>query len=68
MASAVAVRTMAQEYDYVFDVDITDGAPALKLPFNVGDNPYTAAELFLENNQLVRIGPFPNPDCVPIQD
>ena len=57
-----------QEYDYVFDVDITDGAPALKLPFNVGDNPYTAAELFLENNQLVRIGPFPNPDCVPIQD
>lgn len=24
-----------KEYDYVFDVDITDGAPPLKLPYNV---------------------------------
>ena len=24
-----------REYDYVFDVDIADGAPPLKLPFNV---------------------------------
>jgi phospholipase A-2-activating protein len=23
-----------KEYDYVFDVDIKDGAPALKLPYN----------------------------------
>ena len=24
-----------QEYDYVFDVDIGEGMPALKLPYNV---------------------------------
>jgi phospholipase A-2-activating protein len=24
-----------KEYDYVFDVDIKDGAPPLKLPYNV---------------------------------
>jgi phospholipase A-2-activating protein len=24
-----------KEYDYVFDVDIQDGVPALKLPYNV---------------------------------
>jgi len=24
-----------KEYDYVFDVDITDGVPPLKLPYNV---------------------------------
>ena len=39
-----------KDYDFVFDVDIQEGAPTLKLPFNIGDNPYTSAELFLENN------------------
>jgi phospholipase A-2-activating protein len=39
-------------YDYVFDVDIQEGAPTLKLPFNAGDNPYDAAERFLESNGL----------------
>ena len=39
-------------YDFVFDVDIAEGAPTLKLPFNVGDNPYDAAERFLETNGL----------------
>lgn len=24
-----------QEYDYVFDVDIQEGKPTLKLPFNI---------------------------------
>ena len=41
-----------QEYDYVFDVDFKDGAPPLKLPFNDGDNPYAAAEQFLETSGL----------------
>ncbi len=27
-------------YDWVFDVDVADGAPARKLPYNAGDNPY----------------------------
>ncbi|TIB97196.1 WD-40 repeat-containing protein [Wallemia mellicola] len=44
-----------KEYDYVFDVDIEDGKPPLKLPYNVSDvieNPYIAAQRFLEKNML----------------
>jgi len=41
-----------REYDYVFDVDIKDGVPALKLPYNVTDNPFAAAQKFLESNDL----------------
>lgn len=41
-----------KEYDYVFDVDIADGAPPLKLPYNVTENPYIAAQRFLETNML----------------
>lgn len=41
-----------KEYDYVFDVDIEDGKPPLKLPYNATDNPYTAAEAFLARYNL----------------
>ncbi|PWZ00297.1 PFU-domain-containing protein [Testicularia cyperi] len=41
-----------KEYDYVFDVDIADGVPPLKLPFNCSENPYAAAQRFLEKNDL----------------
>ncbi|KAF9469300.1 phospholipase A-2-activating protein [Collybia nuda] len=41
-----------KEYDYVFDVDIQDGVPPLKLPYNVTDNPFSAAQKFLETNDL----------------
>lgn len=40
------------EYDYVFDVDIQEGLPALKLPYNATENPYDAARHFLEINEL----------------
>ena len=40
------------EYDYVFDVDIQEGAPPLKLPYNVSQNPYEAAQRFLEKHGL----------------
>uniref|UniRef100_A0A7S2Z8E4 PFU domain-containing protein n=1 Tax=Chloropicon laureae TaxID=464258 RepID=A0A7S2Z8E4_9CHLO len=36
-----------QHYDYVFDVDVQDGVPPLKLPYNRGENPYEAADRFL---------------------
>lgn len=39
-------------YDYVFDVDIEDGKPPLKLPYNVSENPYVAADRFLAANDL----------------
>lgn len=41
-----------KEYDYVFDVDIADGIPPLKLPYNATENPYNAAYKFLERNEL----------------
>lgn len=41
-----------KEYDYVFDIDIEDGKPALKLPFKVTQNPYDAATKFLQDNEL----------------
>lgn len=39
-------------YDFVFDVDIADGAPPLKLALNLSDNPYEIAEQFLAENEL----------------
>lgn len=41
-----------KEYDYVFDVDIADDAPPLKLPYNLNENAYVAAQRFLERNEL----------------
>ncbi|KAG8671905.1 hypothetical protein FPOAC1_005163 [Fusarium poae] len=39
-------------YDFVFDVDIEDGKPPLKLPYNLSENPYERATKFLEDNEL----------------
>lgn len=41
-----------KEYDFVFDVDIQEGAPPLKLPYNAAENPFEAARKFLERNEL----------------
>ncbi|KAI5056625.1 hypothetical protein GOP47_0028443 [Adiantum capillus-veneris] len=41
-----------QQYDFVFDVDIEDGAPVRKLPYNRGDNPYTVADQWLLHEDL----------------
>ncbi|KAI9466370.1 WD40-repeat-containing domain protein [Lactarius psammicola] len=41
-----------KEYDYVFDVDIQDGVPPLKLPYNANENPFSAAQRFLVKNDL----------------
>ncbi|PKU69435.1 phospholipase A-2-activating protein [Dendrobium catenatum] len=40
------------QYDYVFDVDIGDGEPVRKLPYNRGDNPYEVADKWLLNENL----------------
>ena len=40
------------EYDYVFDVDVEDGKPSLKLPYNASQNPYEAATRFIQANDL----------------
>ena len=41
-----------KEYDYVFDVDIEDGKPPLKLPYNLSENPYETATKFIQDNEL----------------
>lgn len=41
-----------KDYDYVFDVDIEDGKPPLKLPYNLSQNPYEAATKFVQDNEL----------------
>jgi phospholipase A-2-activating protein len=43
---------LGQDYDYVFDVDIEDGKPPLKLPYNLSQNPYEAATKFIGDNEL----------------
>ncbi|KAK6916532.1 WD40 repeat [Dillenia turbinata] len=40
------------EYDYVFDVDIGDGEPIRKLPYNKSDNPYSTADKWLLKENL----------------
>ena len=41
-----------KDYDYVFDVDIEEGKPPLKLPYNHSQNPYEAATNFIQDNEL----------------
>lgn len=39
-------------YDYLINVDMEDGQPLLKLPFNVGDDPKEAAIAFVSRHSL----------------
>lgn len=41
-----------QEYDFVFSVDVEEGNPPLKLPYNKTDDPYTAAQAFIHKHNL----------------
>ena len=43
---------LGKDYDYVFDVDIEDGKPPLKLPYNLSENPYEVARKFIADNEL----------------
>ncbi|KAL1841072.1 hypothetical protein VTJ49DRAFT_7456 [Mycothermus thermophilus] len=51
-SSGRKVQYNGKEYDYVFDVDIEEGKPPLKLPYNLSENPYDAATKFLGDNKL----------------
>lgn len=51
-SSGKKVPYNGEEYDYVFDVDIEDGKPPLKLPYNLSENPYERATKFLGDNEL----------------
>ncbi|KAL8576565.1 hypothetical protein ACOMHN_003123 [Nucella lapillus] len=41
-----------KEYDYVFSVDIEEGKPPLKLPYNVTEDPWHTAQAFLHRYNL----------------
>lgn len=41
-----------QEYDFVFTIDVNEGGPSMKLPYNVADDPWLAAHNFLQKNDL----------------
>ncbi|AOW03911.1 WD40-repeat-containing domain protein [Yarrowia lipolytica] len=41
-----------KEYDYIFDVDVEEGQPALKLPYNSNENVYAAAQRFIDRYEL----------------
>lgn len=51
-SSGKKTEYLGQDYDYVFDVDIEDGKPPLKLPYNLAQNPYEAATKFIHDNEL----------------
>ncbi|KAG7212515.1 hypothetical protein KM043_012825 [Ampulex compressa] len=44
-----------KEYDYVFSIDIADGMPALKLPYNIGQDPWHVAQKFIHDNGLSQL-------------
>ncbi|CAG4941351.1 unnamed protein product [Parnassius apollo] len=50
-------KTMYQgkEYDFVFSVDIKDGAPPIKLPFNKTEDPWVAAQAFIHKHDLPQV-------------
>ncbi|KAF2663658.1 polyubiquitin binding protein-like protein [Microthyrium microscopicum] len=50
--SATKVTYNGQDYDYVFDVDIEEGKPALKLPYNRTQSPWEVARKFITDNKL----------------
>ncbi|CAL1590133.1 unnamed protein product [Knipowitschia caucasica] len=41
-----------KEYDYVFTIDINEGGPSMKLPYNVSEDPWLTAHNFLQKNDL----------------
>ncbi|CAK8685515.1 unnamed protein product [Clavelina lepadiformis] len=41
-----------KEYDYVFTIDIEEGKPPLHLPYNLTEDPWFAAQKFIDDNVL----------------
>jgi phospholipase A-2-activating protein len=50
--NAQKVSYNGKDYDYVFDVDIKEGEPPLKLPYNANQSPWQASYDFLAANEL----------------
>ncbi|XP_026683533.1 phospholipase A-2-activating protein [Diaphorina citri] len=50
--SSGKVLYQGKEYDFVFSVDIEEGKPPLKLPYNVSEDPWHAAQAFIHTHHL----------------
>lgn len=51
-AASKKMNYKGKDWDFVFDVDIAEGQPPLKLPYNTEENPYEAANRFIAKNEL----------------
>ncbi|XP_061619717.1 phospholipase A-2-activating protein isoform X2 [Phyllopteryx taeniolatus] len=47
-----SVMYEGKEYDYVFTIDVNEGGPSMKLPYNVSEDPWLTAHNFLQKNDL----------------
>ncbi|XP_056605454.1 phospholipase A-2-activating protein [Triplophysa dalaica] len=50
--SSKRVMYEGKEYDFVFTIDVNEGGPALKLPYNLMEDPWLTAHNFLQKNDL----------------
>ncbi|XP_033636971.1 phospholipase A-2-activating protein-like [Asterias rubens] len=50
--SSSKVMYEGKEYDHVFNVDLEEGKPALKLPYNLADDPWLTAQRFIHTHDL----------------
>ncbi|KAL6490713.1 hypothetical protein MHYP_G00010580 [Metynnis hypsauchen] len=50
--SSKKVMYEGKEYDFVFTIDVNEGGPSMKLPYNVIDDPWLTAHNFLQRNDL----------------
>ncbi|XP_052004239.1 phospholipase A-2-activating protein-like [Xyrauchen texanus] len=50
--SSKRVMYEGKEYDFVFTIDVNEGGPPMKLPYNVTDDPWLTAHNFLQKNDL----------------
>lgn len=44
-----------KEYDFVFSVDIKEGSPPIKLPYNLGEDPWIVAQKFIHQHELPQV-------------
>jgi phospholipase A-2-activating protein len=50
--SGKKVSYLGKEYDYVFDIELDDAGSKLKLPFDLSEDPYFAAQKFIHKHEL----------------
>ncbi len=43
---------LGKSYDFVFDVELGEAGPKKKLGYNRGENPYAAAQRFIDDNEI----------------